>query len=514
MKWRNKLQKNTRKNTESFSSNITRKGMGKISRSKKNISKTYSSVGDMKNITEELFKESSELLKTLISRENRNEGDIFYGFKINDNKLILSSAAYLLAKSYKFSKEKHTNNNFIQKKNLKDEIILAQYANGIYSKTKPPGLIKLFKEQHIVDKESGKGTKLLIPVYGIFKNDETKSIILAIRGTATPQDALIDGLATTKSIFLDGNKYYAHAGFLKASSYIANETASQLKELLNENPGYTLTVTGHSLGGATATITGIMLFDKHFNRNTPVNICGFASGTSFAAQENGKALEQYLKEYPILTISTFVYENDIVPRLSAFEMFTFLATCVSICKLIFLQKNLTLFPNFKLSKEDRDIFLKKNPIIRKAIATSNFVGKAYRKKSHVTNIIKNKGKQLFGGGDDIIKLCNTIYEKIHLNFEKKFKQNGEFYKIFTSHPGVVYHMSDGNITKIDPYMLKAKFKTESLKNHLMNNYINALNISPEFTQTGGKRKKTRRRKTRKTRKTRRKRKSRQRRKYN
>ena len=116
MKWPNKLQKNTRKNTESFSSNITRKGMSKISRSKKNISKTYSSVGDMKNITEELFKESSELLKTLISRENRNEGDIFYGFKINDNKLILSSAAYLLAKSYKFSKEKHTNNNFIQKK--------------------------------------------------------------------------------------------------------------------------------------------------------------------------------------------------------------------------------------------------------------------------------------------------------------------------------------------------------------------------------------------------------------
>jgi len=126
MKWHNKLQKNTRKNTERFSSNITRKGMSKISRSKKNISKTYSSVGDMKNITEELFKESSELLKTLISRENRNEGDIFYGFKINDNKLILSSAAYLLAKSYKFSKEKHTNNNFIQKKNLKDEIILAQ----------------------------------------------------------------------------------------------------------------------------------------------------------------------------------------------------------------------------------------------------------------------------------------------------------------------------------------------------------------------------------------------------
>ena len=471
-------------------------------------SRAVISIGDMKDITEDLFKESSELLKTLISQENRHEYDIFYGFKINDNKLILPSAAYLLSKSYKFSKEKHTNNNFIQKKNFNYEKILAQYAKVIYSKTetkRTPGLIELFEEQHPVDKESGKGTKLLTPVYAIFKNDDTKSIILAIRGTATAKDVLIDGLATTKSIILDGNEYYAHAGFLKASSHIANKTASQLTKLLTDNPDYKLTVTGHSLGGGTATITGIMLFENYFNRNRAVNICGFASGASFAAQKNGKALEQYLITYPDLTISTFVYENDIVPRLSAFEMFTFLATCVSICKLIFLQKKLTLFQGFKLSKDDRDKFLNKNPIIRNAIASSNFVREASRTKK----LIKNK----LGGGDVIIKCCN-IYEKIYSEFEEKFKQNGEFYKIFTSHPGVVYHMSDGNITEIDPYMLKAKFETESLKNHLMKNYIDALDISHEFTQAAGKRKKTRRRKSRKTRKTRRKRKSRQRRKYN
>jgi len=486
---------------------------------KSRASRAVISIGDMKDITEDLFKESSELLKTLISQENRHEDDIFYEFKINDNKLILPSAAYLLAKSYKFSKEKHTNNNFIQKKNFNDEKILAQYAKVIYSTTetkRTPGLIELFEEQHPVDKESGKGTKLLTPVYAIFKNDDTKSIILAIRGTATLKDVLIDGLATTKPIILDGNEYYAHAGFLKASSHIAKKTASQLTKLLTDNPDYKLTVTGHSLGGGTATITGIMLFENYFHRNRAVNICGFASGASFAAQKNGKALEQYLITYPDLTISTFVYENDIVPRLSAFEMFTFLATCVSICKLIFLQKKLTLFQGFDLSKDDRDKFLNKNPIIRNAIASSNFVREASRRK----NLIKNK---LVGGGveeniradkDVIIKCCNNIYEKIYSKFEEKFKQNGEFYKIFTSHPGVVYHMSDGNITEIDPYMLKAKFETESLKNHLMKNYIDALDISHEFTQAAGKRKKTTRRKSRKTRKTRRKRKSRQRRKYN
>jgi hypothetical protein len=527
----NKTKKNIGKQRENFiksskaaanlSLNITQKSKEKMSQSKDGIKKTYASVFDMKNVTEELFFESSELLKTLIARESVNHGDIFYGFKILDNKLILSSAAYLLANSYKYLNEQNSNYNFIQKDNLNRERIFAKYANGIYSKIKPAGLIKLFKEQHIIDKESGKGIKLLIPVHGIFKNAKTKSIILAIRGTASPQDALIDGLATTKPVFLGGNKYYAHSGFLKASTFIANELAPELKKLLKENPGYTLTVTGHSLGGGTATITGVLLFDKHFNRKIPVNICGFASGSSFAAQKNGTPLEQYLKRNPTLKIVTFVYKNDIVPRLSAFEMFVFLSTCVSICKLIFLQQKLTLFPNFKLSDKERNIFLKKNPTIKSAILTSEYIGKAYKNTSQLHNELKNKGqklsgfiyekkKNLFGGGDIVIKLCNKIYMVVYSYFENKFKQNGDFYKLFTSHPGAVYYMNGLNIMRTNPYIFQAKFKTESLKNHLMNNYIGALSVVSVKPQTAGKRKtrkvkKYRNKRNKKTNKSRRKR---------
>ena len=527
----NKTKKNIGKQRENFiksskaasnlSSNITQKSREKMSQSKEGIKKTYASVFDMKNVTEELFYESSELLKTLISQESVNPGDIFYGFKILDNKLILSSAAYLLANSYKYLKEQNSNYNFIQKDNLNRERVFAKYADGIYSKTKPAGLIELFKAQHILDKESGKGIKLLIPVHGIFKNDETKSIILAIRGTASPQDALIDGLATTKSVFLDGNKYYAHSGFLKASTFIANQLAPELKKLLKENPGYTLTVTGHSLGGGTATITGVLLFDKHFGKKIPVNICGFASGSSFAAQQNGKPLEQYLKRNPTLKIVTFVYKNDIVPRLSAFEMFVYLSTCVSICKLIFLQQKLTLFPNFKLSQGERDNFLKKNPTIKSAILTSELVGKAYKNTSQLHKEFKNKGKKisgfiskkkkkLFGGGDVVVKLCNSIYNALYSYFEHKFKQNGDFYKLFTSHPGAVYYMNGLNMTEINPYILRAKFKKESLKNHLMNNYIGVLSVDSIKPQTAGKRKtrkvkKYRNKRNKKTNKSRRKR---------
>ena len=268
-----------------------RKGREKITQGRYSIRKAQASAIDMKNITGDLFSKSNKLLKTLISQES-GKGDIFHEFKISDNKLILSSAAYLLGSSYKFLQEKKTSKNFLNKKIFDKERIFATYADGIYSKKIPPniasGLIKLFKSQH------KKG--VLIPVHGIFKNEETKTIILAIRGTASPQDAIIDGLATTESVSLDEDKdkkYYVHSGFLRASSFIANQIAPSLKKILKDHPEYTLTVTGHSLGGATATVTGVLLFDKHFNREIPINIYGFASGTSFAAQKDGKPLEQY-----------------------------------------------------------------------------------------------------------------------------------------------------------------------------------------------------------------------------
>ena len=317
---------------------------------------------------------------------------------------------------------------------------------------------------------------------------------------------------------MDGKKYYVHSGFLSASSFIANERASELKELLNDNPGYTLIVTGHSLGGASATVTGVLLFDKHFNRELPINICGFASGTSFTAQKDGKPLEQYLKKYPMLKIKTFIYENDIVPRLSAFEIFVFLATCVSIVKLIFLGIPIDSIPelrNFdkRFSKEDRKLFLKHNVKTRGLISTSKKIRDTNKyiddNKNKINKFLTRKRQK--GGLDKntmyVNKLCININKIIYTHFEKIFKQNGEFYKLFTSIPGDVYHLSDGNIKKINPYILQAKFKTDSLKNHLMNNYITALNnyitaLGQNGGLSGGRRKTRRKRRKRRKRRTR------------
>lgn len=466
------------------------------------------SIMDMKNIKAELISKAVGLLRNLISQESQ-EGDIFHNFKISDNKLIVSSAAYFVGGSYKFLQESHNNKEFISKNEFNRERIFADYANKIYSTTMPDGLVELFKQQQ------NKG--VLVPVHAIFKEDKTRSIILTIRGTSSLKDAIIDGLATTETVYLQNEKYYVHSGFLRASAYIAEKRFELINKLLKENPGYELVVTGHSLGGAASTVTGVLLFDKYFNRQTPVNICGFASGTSFAAQENGKPLEQYLKENNKLKIKTFIYENDIVPRLSAFEMFVFLSTVVTVCKVIFLNQKISLFKDLNFSSDLRVSFLKDNRITRNAINASKLIGKVGRKASNITNTSKEKIKnriksarklKMWGGTsestENVLKIIVGIYKKLYSHFENKFRQNGDFFKLYTSHPGTIYQLTDKTIIEIDPYSLSAKFRIESLLNHLMNNYIKSLKVnggSKNKTKKTKRGKKTKRKKKRRKHKT-------------
>ena len=465
------------------------KGKNSYIKGKNRTIQASNSAMDMKNITTELISKAVGLLRNLISQESQEEGDIFHNFKIADNKLIVSSAAYFVGGSYKFLQESHNNKEFISKNEFNRERIFADYANEIYSKTLPDGLVELFKQQQ------NKG--VLVPVHAIFKDDKTRSIILAIRGTSSLKDAIIDGLATTETVQLQNEKYYVHSGFLRASTYIAEKRFGLISQLLRENPEYELVVTGHSLGGAAATVTGVLLFDKYFNRQTTVNICGFASGTSFAAQENGKPLEQYLKENSNLKIKTFIYENDIVPRLSAFEMFVFLATIVTVCKIIFSNQKVSLFENLNFSPALRDEFLKQNHATRNAINASKLIGKMSRKVSNITNAskknIKDPRKLMWGGTGSTEKVLNiimTIYKKLYTHFENKFRKNGDFFKLYTSHPGIIYHITDNTVVEINPYSLFAKFRIKSFLNHLMNNYIKSLKVN------GGSKKKTK--KTKKT----------------
>lgn len=113
-------------------------------------------------------------------------------------------------------------------------------------------------EQHI-SADARIGTKAMI-IKSVTCADE-KTIVFAIRGTSvlSLRDWNVNLNTTPESPagFLDDDGNYCHAGFLRVAKVMIKPIATRLRHLLEENPNrlsYSLLITGHSAGGAIASL--------------------------------------------------------------------------------------------------------------------------------------------------------------------------------------------------------------------------------------------------------------------
>ncbi|KAI8896226.1 hypothetical protein BC833DRAFT_622315 [Globomyces pollinis-pini] len=110
---------------------------------------------------------------------------------------------------------------------------------------------------------------------------QNATVVLAFRGTLSARDAVVDLHGEVLSLTLgdDPEPYLIHAGMLMVGSKaVASHTTlyKKLLDLLENNPGYSLTLTGHSLGGALASVVGILLADPdtcHTRRDSGLPYC-------------------------------------------------------------------------------------------------------------------------------------------------------------------------------------------------------------------------------------------------
>jgi hypothetical protein len=89
--------------------------------------------------------------------------------------------------------------------------------------------------------------------------DYMNTIVFAIRGTATFMDWVVNlNMApASPSGFLDDTGNLCHSGFLAVARGMVKPVAARLRQLLEEDPGrasYSLLITGHSAGGAVASL--------------------------------------------------------------------------------------------------------------------------------------------------------------------------------------------------------------------------------------------------------------------
>ncbi|TAQ83961.1 hypothetical protein B7494_g7720 [Chlorociboria aeruginascens] len=129
--------------------------------------------------------------------------------------------------------------------------LAAQYSERVYSK-----LVGQEREAHLESDFFSGGKAMMIKSLSI---DDRNTIVFAIRGTQTFMDWAVNLKSAPSSPegFLDDPGNLCHSGFLHSARKMIPTVSTRLKALLAENPlrsRYSLLITGHSAGGAVASL--------------------------------------------------------------------------------------------------------------------------------------------------------------------------------------------------------------------------------------------------------------------
>ena len=186
------------------------------------------------------------------------------------------------------------------------------------------------------------------PKFLMFLDHEMKSVVLAIRGTFSVKDVILD-IVCDEVPFLAG---FAHKGILNGAQRILAKVEDKLKKCLEENPGYRVVVTGHSLGAGTAELITLELLHGHSSNIIPVGssvaCIALAPPPVYRADT---ALSTQTKE----AIQIFINNYDCVPRLSLASVARLLASIRAVDNL-----SLTLSQQFAILAERKEEEVERN----------------------------------------------------------------------------------------------------------------------------------------------------------
>jgi len=147
------------------------------------------------------------------------------------------------------------------------------------------------------------------PGFVVLTDHSVSSVILAIRGTYSIGDAILD-IVCDEVPFLDG---FAHHGMVDGANRILTKALPVLQSLLVDRfPSYKLRVTGHSLGAGTAELITMILNDSEWLQNIDIKCVALAPPPVYRPANSDISIEEQVHQNIII----FVNGNDCVPRLS------------------------------------------------------------------------------------------------------------------------------------------------------------------------------------------------------
>ncbi|KAK6094293.1 hypothetical protein MT418_005363 [Batrachochytrium dendrobatidis] len=177
------------------------------------------------------------------------------------------------------------------------------------------------------------------PVHYVVVDHETKSVVVSLRGTLGISDLVTD-LSASYLCYktLQGLEGYVHSGMYKSAQLISKGPVRKaVIDTLEEHPGYALILTGHSLGAGCAALLSVIWSTRitHWNGQDdfvtneaeglpvrPIHCYVFGPPAIMSAELS--------RSYKSL-ISTFIFRNDAIPRLSLGLIRDFRNVTVTLC---------------------------------------------------------------------------------------------------------------------------------------------------------------------------------------
>ena len=208
----------------------------------------------------------------------------------------------------------------------------------------------------------------LCPKFVVVVDNETNSIVLAIRGTLSPKDVLLD-MVCEETTYLDG---FTHKGILTGARNAWTEACTSVVSALNMNPGFSLVITGHSLGAGVAVLITLELLIGESKSALPegTDVRCIALAPPPVYRENKSIFSRGLPESISDKIEIFINNHDCIPRMSLGSLTRLLTSMRAVDNLelsvtdqvnILMDKNEELFAKvveaIEQSKQDQFPFL-------------------------------------------------------------------------------------------------------------------------------------------------------------